>query len=99
MHLNQLESYHDTLTKHQSRVITSFEFIEFLHQLKSYIIENSSTLTSAQSEVFIASEQFTYNLLIASLGALLLAIFGIFYLVYLNTHLHHHIRGHYQQST
>ena len=121
MQLNQLESYHDTLTKHQSRVVTSFEFadvfqeqitptlhlhslisiefIEFLHQLKSYIIENSSALTSTQSATFIASEQFTFNLLMGSLVALLISILAILYFFYLNTHLYQHIRAHYQQST
>jgi diguanylate cyclase (GGDEF)-like protein len=119
--LNQLESYHDTLTKHQTRVITSFEFadvfqeqitptlhlhslisiefIEFLHQLKSYIIENSSALTSTQSTAFIASEQFASKLLMGSLAVLFLAIGVIGYFFYLNTYLYQHIRGHYQQST
>lgn len=119
--LNQLESYHDTLIKHQTRVISSFEFadvfkeqitptlhlhslisiefIEFLQQLKSYIIENSAALTATQSAEFIVSEQFIFKLLMGSMAILLLTICAISYFFYLNTYLYQHIRGHYQQST
>lgn len=99
--LNQLESYHDTLIKHQTRVISSFEFadvfkeqitptlhlhslisiefIEFLQQLKSYIIENSAALTATQSAEFIVSEQFIFKLLMGSMAILLLTICAISY--------------------
>lgn len=79
--------------------LLSIEFIEFVHQTKHDLIQNNTEITTRHSNAFMASERYTFNLLILSLVLLLLASAAITYFFYLNTYLYQHIRGLYQQST